>query len=432
MTDLAIRVQNLGKLYRIGGPQARYRTFREALVDGLSSPFRRIGRLFNPQSAIRNPQSEETIWALKNVSFDVAPGEVVGIIGPNGAGKSTLLKILSRITEPTEGRVEIHGRVSSLLEVGTGFHAELTGRENIFLNGAILGMSKAEIKRKFDEIVAFAEIEKFMDTPVKYYSSGMYVRLAFAVAAHLEPEILLVDEVLAVGDAAFQKKCLGKMGDVTKEGRTVLFVSHNMAAILRLCRRTILLEEGKVGVDGPSASAVDAYLGGAVGQDVVLDLGGIPRGGGLEGRARLVSVTLLSDDKAGPWKLPFGSDIVLEIRVRVSEQLSALELGIAVSTVTGFEIIGSLSSHRLPSVPFGPGEYTFRTRFPGLILAPGTYRFGLGLRANDEIRSVEDSLSEAFHLEVIVSELAAKYKMDTIQSVIIPKVDFEVAGLNKS
>ena len=200
-----------------------------------------------------------TIWALKDVSFEVQQGEVVGIIGRNGAGKSTLLKILSRITDPTEGRVEIHGRVGSLLEVGTGFHPELTGRENIYLNGAILGMKQAEIERKFDEIVAFAEIEKFLDTPVKRYSSGMYVRLAFAVAAHLEPEILLVDEVLAVGDAEFQKKCLGKMGDVAKEGRTVLFVSHNMGAVTTLCKRGILLDTGKISCDEGVSETVKQY-----------------------------------------------------------------------------------------------------------------------------------------------------------------------------
>ena len=206
-----------------------------------------------------------SIWALKDVSFDINRGEVVGIIGRNGAGKSTLLKILSEITEPTEGRVEIHGRVGSLLEVGTGFHPELTGRENVYLNGAILGMKRAEIERKFDEIVAFAEVEKFIDTPVKHYSSGMYLRLAFAVAAHLEPEILIVDEVLAVGDAAFQKKCLGKMAGVAKEGRTVLFVSHNMPAITRLCERAILLDEGRLLQDGVSHQVVKAYLNAGLG-----------------------------------------------------------------------------------------------------------------------------------------------------------------------
>src|SRR5438046_3463094 len=235
MTQPAIRVQNLSKQYRIGTADRRNRTFREAVNDAAVAPFRRLKSLGNGGA------SEETIWALKDVSFDVQPGEVVGIIGRNGAGKSTLLKILSRITKPTSGRVEIRGRVASLLEVGTGFHSELTGRENVYLNGAILGMARREIDRKFDEIVAFAEVEKFIDTPVKRYSSGMYLRLAFAVAAHLEPEILVVDEVLAVGDAAFQKKCLGRIGEVAQGGRTVLFVSHNMGAIRSLCTEVIWL-----------------------------------------------------------------------------------------------------------------------------------------------------------------------------------------------
>jgi lipopolysaccharide transport system ATP-binding protein len=259
MSDIAIRVENLSKQYRIGGPQARYKTIRETMTDMAVAPVRRLRRLGQPAPP------EETIWALKDVSLEVRQGEVVGIIGRNGAGKTTLLKILCRITEPTEGYAEIQGRIGSLLEVGTGFHPELTGRENIYLNGAILGMRRAEIDQKFDEIVEFAEIEKFLDTPVKRYSSGMYVRLAFAVAAHLEPEILLVDEVLAVGDAAFQRKCLGKMGDVAKEGRTVLFVSHNMPAITRLCPRVILVNEGRVLRDGPSHQVVNVYLQSGVG-----------------------------------------------------------------------------------------------------------------------------------------------------------------------
>ena len=254
MTDIAVRVESLSKQYRIGGPQARYNTIREALMNMAAAPARRLRRLGQP-----SPENE-TIWALKDVTFDVKKGEVVGIIGRNGAGKTTLLKILSRITEPTEGYAEIKGRVGSLLEVGTGFHPELTGRENIYLNGAILGMKRAEIDERFDEIVAFSEIEKFLDTPVKRYSSGMYVRLAFAVAAHLEPEILLVDEVLAVGDVAFQKKCLGKMGDVATEGRTVLFVSHNMAAVSQLCPRAILIEGGRVRHVGSVGRVVRRYL----------------------------------------------------------------------------------------------------------------------------------------------------------------------------
>jgi lipopolysaccharide transport system ATP-binding protein len=270
MPDGVIRVEHLSKRYRIGAlsrsaalrglpaAAARHDTLRDGIAD-LVRRGSRIGRRLNPQSAIRNPQSQNAIWALRDVSFEVRRGEVVGIIGRNGAGKSTLLKILSRITEPTEGRAEIHGRVGSLLEVGTGFHPELTGRENIYLNGAILGMHRAEIDRRFDEIVDFADIERFLDTPVKRYSSGMYVRLAFAVAAHLEPEILLVDEVLAVGDVAFQKKCLGKIGKVSREGRTVLFVSHNMAAVEGLCPYTLLLQGGAIRAAGRTSEVVHAY-----------------------------------------------------------------------------------------------------------------------------------------------------------------------------
>lgn len=251
MSDIAIRVENLSKQFRIGMRKYSYYTLRDHLADSMKSILRR-GRSSQP--------GNNTIWALQDVSFEVKRGEVIGFIGRNGAGKSTLLKILSRITEPTSGRAEIYGRVGSLLEVGTGFHPELTGRDNIYLNGAILGMKKTEIDRRFDEIVAFSEVEKFIDTPVKHYSSGMYVRLAFAVAAHLEPEILIIDEVLAVGDAAFQRKCMAKMGDVGKEGRTVLFVSHNMAAIANICQKTVLLHQGTLLLNGETKMVIDRYL----------------------------------------------------------------------------------------------------------------------------------------------------------------------------
>jgi len=253
MSQPVIKVEHLSKQYRIGVKE-RYGCLRESIVKGFTAPFRRLKRIG------RKPSPNETIWALKDVSLEVRQGEVLGIIGPNGAGKTTLLKVLSRITEPTEGEVRIRGRVASLLEVGTGFHPELTGRENIFLNGAILGMTRKEIEQKFDEIVAFAEIEKFMDTPVKRYSSGMYVRLAFAVAAHLEPEILLVDEVLAVGDAEFQKKCRGKMGDISEEGRTVLLVSHNMTSIVKLCSSAIWIDNGRIRAVTDAEEAVRSYL----------------------------------------------------------------------------------------------------------------------------------------------------------------------------
>jgi lipopolysaccharide transport system ATP-binding protein len=252
MSSPAISITGLSKQYRIGTAGSGYQTLRDALGELHTLPKRLLARARTPQ--------QNTFWALDDINFDVSPGEVVGVIGRNGAGKSTLLKILSRITEPTKGRIRIRGRVASLLEVGTGFHAELTGRENLYLNGAILGMTRAEIRQKFDEIVAFAEIEKFIDTPVKRYSSGMYLRLAFAIAAHLEPEILIVDEVLAVGDAAFQTKCIGKMEQVAQQGRTILFVSHNMPSVRSLCSRCVWIQGGKLRYDGEPKEAIQKYL----------------------------------------------------------------------------------------------------------------------------------------------------------------------------
>jgi lipopolysaccharide transport system ATP-binding protein len=259
MSDIAINVEGLGKLFHIGGLQKSHNRLTAQLADMVVAPFRRAGNLIRGSGA-GAADLHETIWALKNVSFQVNSGDVVGIIGRNGAGKSTLLKILSGITDPTEGFADIYGRVGSLLEVGTGFHSELTGRENIYLNGAILGMKRAEIESKLDEILAFAEIDRFLDTPVKHYSTGMYMRLAFAVAAHLEPEILLVDEVLAVGDAAFQKKCLGRMRSVAGEGRTVVFVSHNMAAISTLCSTALVLDQGRIIAQGNTEECIAAHL----------------------------------------------------------------------------------------------------------------------------------------------------------------------------
>ena len=260
MNDLAIRAEGLGKRYRIGLKEQPHDTLFGALGAWLKAPLKNYRALQKLSRFGEHEEADDIIWALRDLSLEVEQGEVVGVIGRNGAGKSTLLKILSRITEPTTGWADIHGRVSSLLEVGTGFHSELTGRENVYLNGTVLGMSKKEVDRKFDEIVDFAEIEKFIDTPIKRYSSGMKVRLAFAVAAHLEPEILLIDEVLAVGDTAFQKKCLGRMGRVAREGRTVLFVSHDMSAITRLCPRAILLEHGTLVGDGRTPD-IDEFEG---------------------------------------------------------------------------------------------------------------------------------------------------------------------------
>jgi lipopolysaccharide transport system ATP-binding protein len=296
MSDVAIKVEGLGKRYKIGKLQRRHDTLRDRIADArIFRPFKRNGNSHqgNGSALTSDPRpltSDTDLWALRDVSFEVKRGEVVGIIGRNGAGKSTLLKILSRITEPTEGYADINGRVASLLEVGTGFQPELSGRENIYLNGAILGMKRAEIVRRFDEIVAFAEVEKFIDTPVKRYSSGMYLRLAFAVAAHLEPEILLVDEVLAVGDAEFQSKCLGKMRDVAKEGRTVLFVSHNLTAVRRLCTTTLLLERGQVSKVDQSDAVIAYYMNrqGNVGAGSIVTKDLLNRNG--SGRGRIVKI----------------------------------------------------------------------------------------------------------------------------------------------
>lgn len=309
MSNIAIRVEDLGKQYYIGGPQARYKMLRESLIDAVQSPFRRLSAVIRGQASV---VSGETIWALQNVSFEVKRGEVVGIIGRNGAGKSTLLRVLSRITEPTQGEAEVYGRVGSLLEVGTGFHPELTGRENIYLNGAILGMRRVEIERKFDEIVTFAEIKKFIDTPVKHYSSGMYVRLAFAVAAHLEPEILLVDEVLSVGDLAFQRKCLGKMSDVANAGRTVLFVSHNMAAVQSLCTRVLLIDDGQIVADGKPLSIIEQYSAQVQIGDGIFDLASHPRSGG-NGKARAERFRVVNPDLKPTSSVRMGGKIGFEI-----------------------------------------------------------------------------------------------------------------------
>ena len=345
-----ISVEHLGKRYRIRHQQQggmRYKALRDVLADGTKSVARRLWSLTSVLRPSSDPSSRspvvsgprtEDFWALKDVSFDVKQGETLGIIGRNGAGKSTLLKILSRITEPTEGRVRLKGRVASLLEVGTGFHPELTGRENIFLNGAILGMTRAEIKNKFDEIVAFAEVDKFLDTPVKRYSSGMYVRLAFAVAAHLEPEILIVDEVLAVGDAQFQKKCLGKMSEVASRGRTVLFVSHNMSAIARLCQRCLLLDQGKVVADLGSAEAVAQYLGMSASQGAAqIALSDHTDRSG-DGTARILEATL--QNAAGNFTTCFsvGDAILVEYLVEYKKESPQFSHSIEITNSDGIPV----------------------------------------------------------------------------------------------
>ena len=394
MSDIAIRVENLSKRYEIGRAGTRHDTLRDALA-GL---FRREGR-----------GRSEAFWALRDVSFEVKRGEVVGIIGRNGAGKSTLLKVLSQITEPTGGRAEIHGRVGSLLEVGTGFHPELTGRENIYLNGAILGMRREEIARKFDEIVAFSEIEKFLDTPVKRYSSGMYVRLAFAVAAHLEPEILLVDEVLAVGDAAFQKKALGKMGDVVHEGRTVLFVSHNMAAINQLCQRCLFVSQGAVIFDGLAEKTVQKYL-----NDSRITKGpmwGIRSNEELDREVEVTQVTSV------PKAIFTGEPLTVDIEYLVKSQCSGLRFGISIENQLGQRISASYTGREGIESDDVIGINKAVIHFPVINLTPGEYYITVAIhdRSNENLVRIERI--EVF--EVIAKDVAdSGYLIDQSSGII--------------
>ncbi len=434
MTDIAIRCDGLSKQYRIGERES-YKALRDVLTDAATAPFRRVrsaldrrqttddGRQNGHPSTVAGPAS---FWALSDVSFEVKRGEVVGIIGRNGAGKSTLLKILSRITKPTRGHAKIHGRVGSLLEVGTGFHPELTGRENIYLNAAILGMRKAEVAKRFDEIVAFAEVEKFIDTPVKRYSSGMYVRLAFAVAAHLEPEILIIDEVLAVGDAQFQKKCLGKIGEVAHGGRTVLFVSHNMEAILRLCNKAVLLESGAIAAQGETAEIVGAYLRTGASQMETVNLTKAVRGMPVHGKVELRSVRLTPPKEYGSWKLPFGERISFEVEIEAKEEAQQIELGVALKSGRGFEIASCLSSHSLERSTLEPGRYKYSVEYPELRLVPGIYSFGLGIRAES---GFEDYIADAFDIEIIPSELSASYRADSFLGVVVPQANFQLVPI---
>ncbi|MBI4505451.1 MAG: ABC transporter ATP-binding protein [Chloroflexi bacterium] len=405
MSDVAIRVDRLSKRYRIGRAE-RYKTLRDTVVEGVMAPLRALGAALNGHG--RTPddgESDQHIWALRGVSFEVRRGEVVGIIGRNGAGKSTLLKILSRITEPTEGYAEILGRVGSLLEVGTGFHPELSGRENIFLNGAILGMKRAEIERTFDEIVAFAEVEKFVDTPVKHYSTGMQMRLAFAVAAHVDPEILLIDEVLAVGDAGFQKKCLGKMGDIARRGRTVLVVSHNMPSIVNLCQRAILLEAGEVLRDGAPPEVIQQYLGtirSAGGEAMWADPSRAP-GNDI---ARLHAVRILQEGCEGPiadvdiakdvlvqiayWNLREGAELYASIWLRDQMGTPVLASGNATSV--------SLTHDPWYGRPHPRGLFHSVCRIPGNFLNEGLYSIAAILGTAPSTTQVLQDYVLSFHV----------------------------------
>jgi lipopolysaccharide transport system ATP-binding protein len=393
MSDIAICVNGLGKRYTIGA-LARQTSLRERLTHGLKAPVRWLSSNRNGSSS-----GPRNFWALRDVSFELRRGEVVGLIGQNGAGKSTLLKILSRVTQPTEGHVEIHGRVGSLLEVGTGFHPELTGRENIFLNGAILGMSKRELERKFDEIVAFAEVADFIDTPIKHYSTGMQMRLAFAVAAHLEPQILLVDEVLAVGDLAFQKKCLGKIGEVAHAGRTVILVSHNMGAIGHLCRRCLLLEKGRQVLDTSPENAIAAYVKASMTSGSGEHSQSWKRSGSQ--LVRITSAEMLNDEGAPCSTVLMGNDV----RIRIS--------GVSETSGMDFELCLQLIAQNGTPVlylydqfqSFRSGEdcgFLIESRIPKILLMPGTYFLSvwIGRMGQESFDEVENALS----IDVLQSE----------------------------
>ncbi len=365
MSDIAIQVTGLTKIYRLG-KQESYRTLRDTISNAATAPFRRL----SGRPAGQSRRAKEQLSALDDVSFEVKRGEVIGIIGGNGAGKSTLLKILARITEPTSGTAEIRGRVGSLLEVGTGFHPELTGRENIYLNGAILGMKRVEIDRKFDEIVAFAEVDRFIDTVVKHYSSGMYLRLAFSVAAHLEPEILLVDEVLAVGDASFQNKCIGKMGAVATQGRTILFVSHNMEAVARLCARTVLLEHGKVSDYGPTDSVIESYL-----RRYVKSTGATVYQPTDSTEFSFLAVYVGTDQTLHSGVISINAPLRVTIDYRVHRTLSNVQIVFHIYNGYGVHVLSSADHDTIGEIPVRPrGDYRAVLSLPPNLLAPGPYR----------------------------------------------------------
>jgi lipopolysaccharide transport system ATP-binding protein len=378
MTPAIVRVRGLAKRYVVGEAPERTNNLREAMTAGLS---RRARRLLSGEVR-REAERAREFWALSDVSFDVSPGEVLGVVGANGAGKSTLLKILSRITEPTAGRIELGGRVASLLEVGTGFHPELSGRENVYLNGTLLGMRKREIDRKFDEIVAFSEVERFLDTPVKRYSSGMYVRLAFAVAAHLEPEILVVDEVLSVGDAAFQKKCLGKMDDIAHEGRTVLFVSHNMAAVQRLCTRAILLERGRLAFEGEPRAVAARYLAGEDRPRFVAAR--------RSGRPQILAADV-QDAAGNPLaRLVHTEPWTVDVRYALPEEAPGSRVGIGILSSDGIPLFTTEAGEEGAVLSGEPGEYHARVSVPGGVLLAGDFHLAICLWNEREIFDLQE------------------------------------------
>lgn len=399
----AICVDHLSKRYRIGAaqPKFRYGLLRDVLIDVATTPVRLLKSLAG--KAARGAQGSAFIWALDDISFELDEGRVLGIVGRNGAGKSTLLKVLSRVTEPTKGEVTVRGRVGSLLEVGTGFHPELTGRENIYMNGAVLGMRRSEIERKFDEIVAFSEVEQFIDTPVKRYSSGMYLRLAFAVAAHLEPEILVVDEVLAVGDAEFQKKCLGKMGDVAQQGRTVLFVSHNMSAILRLTEETIVLKQGRMIKRAPTQEAVDYYLasGQAETGERIWEADEVPAAA-----APFKPISLRLRDRQGRIVDTIRSTepSTIEFEYQLTAPLTGLRVGMYLSTMRGEYVLTTFDVDDARQYEqFGArkaGRYCSRCTLPGDLFNEGRYAVGVNASSFGVRRYFMDENALSFSVDI--------------------------------
>jgi lipopolysaccharide transport system ATP-binding protein len=392
-----IRAEHISKRYRIGLTPQRYQTLSENITHALGAPLRAIRRVQAPRN-----DGDDTIWALKDISFEVEQGQVLGIVGRNGAGKSTLLKVLSRITEPSEGSLSIRGRVGSLLEVGTGFHPELTGRENIFLNGAILGMKRSEIAAKFDEIVAFSEVEQFIDTPVKRYSSGMYLRLAFAVAAHLEPEILVVDEVLAVGDAEFQRKCLGKMSDVAQQGRTVLFVSHNMSAILRLTDEALVIEKGRIALRARTPEAVDYYLSKGFSQEGQhawsvdeIPAEAVP--------FKPLRICVLNSRGVVADTVRSVEPVTIEVEYQLDAPITGLRVGIYLSSTRGEYILTSFDTDDPEQFEQfsvrSPGHYTSRCSVPADILNEGRYVIGVNASSFRVKRYFQDDQALTFNVD---------------------------------
>lgn len=438
MSDIAIRVEDLGKQYKIGtAPNLmHYQTLRDSIAGSVKAPFKKASELARKS---RSPElvastTEDLfgiIWALRHINFQVNKGQVFGVIGRNGSGKSTLLKILSRVTEPTEGYAEIHGRVGSLLEVGTGFHPELTGRENIFLNGAILGMKRTEIERKFDEIVAFAEVEKFIDTPVKRYSSGMYLRLAFAVAAHLEPEILVVDEVLAVGDAEFQRKCLGKMSDVAREGRTVLFVSHNMSAILRLTEKTVVLDRGKLIKIAPTQDAVDFYLSSGF-AEVGERVWNPEEVANAKPPFEPVSLRIRNSKEAIVDTVRSTEPLTIEMLYRLTEPIKGLRIGIYLLTSRGEHVFTSFDTDTPEQyekyVLRQAGEYVSRCIIPANLLNGGRYIVGINASAYRVKRYFQDENALIFNVDISGAPGTqwAENRMGTIR----PRLDWQIIKSN--